>query len=452
MFRIGCNLTMSPDLKKIAVLSVVALLTLTACRSASTITVEAPKATMLLPTGTATRRLAAGTAAPTVRMLLPTGTTDMLPAEGTAVPTATSERELTVDSSNDKPDYWPTDGWRASTPEEQGMSSKLLADLLAEIQEKEHSIDAVLVVRNGYLVLDAYVHPFRPRDKHVIRSCTKSIISALVGIAIDKGYIEGVEQPVLELFPERTISNLDAEKKAMTLEHVLMMATGLECRDSYLYQGEGLFEMRATDDWVQHMLDLPMAEPPGSRFEYCNGASFLLSAVIQEATGMSAWAFAEEHLFGPLGISDVEWSTNPQGIAIGWGQMEMQPHDMAKFGYLYLNDGEWDGEQIVPAVWVEASTQKRISATLQDGYGYHWWVDDSGVFLALGYGGQFIYVVPKKNMVVVFVSDLEERDFFVPWNLLHDIIIPAAEASDPLPGDPEWVALLESLVEDLANP
>jgi len=199
------------------------------------------------------------------------------------------------------------------------MDSEMLAKMFDAIQEQNHDIDSVTVIRNGYLVADATVHPFGQGSKHIIHSCTKSIISALIGIAIEQGYIESVKQPVLNFFPERTAANLDANKEAMTLEHILMMASGLGCRDSYLYRWRGLNQMRQTDDWVQFMLDLPMTEPPGTRFEYCNGASFLLSAIIQETTGMSASAFAEAHLFGPLGISDVEWPSNSQGITIGWG-------------------------------------------------------------------------------------------------------------------------------------
>ncbi len=192
-----------------------------------------------------------------------------------------------------------------------------------------------------------------------------------MGIAIDEGYIEGVDQLVLDLFPERTVTNLDADKQAMTLEDVLTMSTGLGCQDSYLYRWRGLREMERSDDWVQFMLDLPMAEEPGTQFEYCNGASFLLSAIVQETTGMNALAFANEHLFGPLGIIDVQWLSNPQGITIGWSDLYLTPHDMAKIGYLYLNEGWWDGEQVVSADWVEASTREHISAkTLQDGYGY----------------------------------------------------------------------------------
>ncbi|UCG79871.1 MAG: serine hydrolase [Desulfobacterales bacterium] len=367
---------------------------------------------------------------------------------GCAIATPTLAPASTPESTA----YWPTEGWRTSTPEEQGMDSETLADMLHTIQERGYDIDSVSVIRNGYMVVDAYVHPFSPGSKHVIHSCTKSIISALVGIAIEKGYIKSVEQPVLDFFPERTAAHLDADKNQMTLEHLLTMSSGLKCRDSYLYRWRGLRQMRQSQDWVQFMLDLPMAEKPGTRFEYCNGASFLLSAIIQETTEMSASAFAEKHLFGPLGISDIEWPSNPQGITIGWGELRMRPHNMAKIGYLYLNKGQWNSRQIVPSAWVEASTSKHISATLQDGYGYQWWVADHGVYMALGYAGQFIFVLPEQNMVVVFTSNLEERDFYVPQRLLNDFIMPAAESSTPLPENPDGIALLESSIEALANP
>jgi CubicO group peptidase (beta-lactamase class C family) len=355
-------------------------------------------------------------------------------------------------SPEDTGAYWPSDGWRTSTPEEQGMDSERLAEMLKAIQEREHDINAVLVIRNGYLVLDATLYPYRRGSRHVIHSCTKSIVSALIGIAIEKGYIEGVDQPVLDLFPGRTVANLDADKAGMTLEHVLTMSTGFRCRDSYLYDWEGMREMSQTSDWVQYILDLPMSEAPGTRFEYCNGASFLLSAIIQETTGVTTLEFAEEHLFGPLGISDLGWPANPQGITYGWGEIRMLPHDMAKIGYLYLRQGVWEGEQVVPSDWVAASTRSYISATLEDGYGYQWWVDSSGMYMALGYSGQFIFVVPDKDMMVVFVSQLPEWDFYAPQILLNDFILPAARSSDPLPDNPDGLAALTALLEALEQP
>ena len=309
------------------------------------------------------------------------------------------------------------------------MDSEKLAKMFDTIQERNYDIHSVTVMRNGYLVADAAIYPYDQGSKHIIHSATKSIISALIGIAIEQGSIKSVNQPVLSFFPGRTAANLDMNKEAMTLEHLLMMTSGLECRDSYLYRWRGIDQMRQTADWVQFMLDLPMAEPPGSRFEYCNGASFLLSAIIQETTGLSASAFAEAHLFGPLGISDVEWPANPQGITLGWGELHMRPHDMAKIGYLYLNKGRWDGEQIIPADWVAISTREHIAATLVDGYGYQWWVADDGYYMALGYAGQFIFVVPEHELVVAFTSNLSENDFYGPEILLDTFIIPAARSS-----------------------
>ncbi len=355
-------------------------------------------------------------------------------------------------ATHDAPIYWPTAGWRKTTPEEQGMDSSLLSAMLGTIQEQNYEIDSVTIVRNGYIVTDASIHPFSSSSKHNIYSCTKSVVSALIGIAIDQGYIEGLQQPVLSYFPQRAVANRNANKEAMTLEHLLTMTTGFRCQDSYLYRWTGLNQMRESEDWVQFVLDLPMEGEPGVRFEYCNSSCFLLSAIIQETTEMSANEFAEEYLFGPLGISDVNWSSSPQGISLGYSELRMHPYDMAKIGYLYLKNGRWDGEQIVPSEWVKASTSKYISATLEDGYGYQWWVDDSGMYLALGYRGQFIFVIPEKEMVVVFTSSMEDSDFYVPQTLLTDFIIPAAIASSTLPDNQEGVALLESLVAELTNP
>ena len=364
-----------------------------------------------------------------------------------AEPTSTTASVIT----GELPAYWPTDGWRTSTPEEQGMNSEKLSDMLAFIQRDRLNIDSVTIIRNGYMVVDATFFPFPPESRHIIHSCTKSIVSTLIGIAIEQGYIESVQQPVLDFFPERTAANLTADKEAMTLENILNMATGLKCQDSYLYRWRGLDEMQQSPDWVQFVLDLPMAEEPGTKFEYCNGASFLLSAIIQETTGMPALEFAEQHLFAPLGISDAVWPSNPQGITIGWGELSIRPHDMAKIGYLYLNEGLWEGEQVVPAPWIEAATRQHISAgTLEDGYGYQWWVDDSGMYIALGYRGQYIVVVPEKEMVVVFTSDLDDDLSRLPRHLVDHFIVPAAESLTPLPANPDGVARLQTLIQEAA--
>jgi CubicO group peptidase (beta-lactamase class C family) len=326
------------------------------------------------------------------------------------------------------------------------VDSKLLVKMLETIGEKKIAIYSVLVIRNGYIVLDAYSYPYDSDDTLNIHSCTKSVSSALVGIAIDKGYIKDVSQPVLDFFPMRVAKNLDADKKAMTLENLLTMTTGLECRDSPLYNWRGLSQLRDSPDWVQFMIDLPMAEVPGTRFEYCNGASFLLSAILQEQTGMNTLSFAKKNLFAPLGISDVSWPSNPQGITVGYSDLHMRPHDMAKIGYLYLNDGLWDGKRIISSQWIKASTRKHIAATQLPGYGYQWWIVSPGIYTAIGLKGRFIIVAPEKNMLAVFTSSLGPEDIYSPLGLFSSYIIPAVKSPTPLPKNPNGEKALKSLI------
>jgi len=351
----------------------------------------------------------------------------------------------------ESPDYWPTDAWRTSTPEQQGMDSARLAEALDFCQKADVNIHSLLVIRNGYIVADAYFYPFAAASKHDVASVTKSFTSTLIGIAIDKGYIESVNQPVLDFFPERTVANVDANKKAMTLEHLLTMTCGLECINEP--SEVTLFQMMANPDWVQFMLDLPMSDKPGTRFVYNSGGSHLLSAIIRATTGTNALDFAQEHLFKPLGICDVFWPFDPQGVNNhGWGDLVVTPHDMAKLGYLYLHEGLWDGRQVVSREWVAAATRKHVTtrAPGHNGYGYQWWIGSSGGYSAIGRGHQRIFVVPDKNMVVVITSGAGDRDERILRRLLPAFIIPAAKSTAALPVNPDGVALLESKIREAA--
>lgn len=347
---------------------------------------------------------------------------------------------------------YPTQGWQISSPEEQGMRSQMLADMMEVIKKNSYDIDSVLIIRNGYMVLDAYFYPFLKGQQHIIHSCTKSIMSALIGIAIDKGYIKNINQPITDFFPDKAFSNADDLKKSITLENMLMMASGLKCRDSYRYRSLGLFKMINSNDWAQYVLDLPMAEAPGDKFEYCNGVSYLLSVIIQNTTKMKTLDFAKKHLFEPLGIIDIGWPASPQGFNIGYGEMWLKPPDMAKIGWLYLNKGRWGRKQILPSAWVEVSTRGHIGATMFDQYGYQWWVDSAGFYAAVGRKGQFIFVVPEKNMVAVFTSDLQDSDFFVPRKLLEKYILPAVVSTNALPLNKEEKVRLDELVISVAKP
>ena len=342
-------------------------------------------------------------------------------------------------------DYWPGEQWRTATPESQGMRSGVLADMLDLVWRENLEIDSILIIRNGYVVLDTYHFPKTPDSKHNIFSCTKSISSTLIGIAVDKGYIRSIDEPLLDFFPDKTPGNQADEKHEITLKHLLRMSTGLECRDAYRYQWRGLARMRQSEDWVQYMIDLPLPEPPGTRFEYCNGASFLLTAIIEKTTGETGVAFAKEHLFTPLGIKDIYWPTNIHGQTIGWGRLHLRPRDMARFGYLFLNNGNWEGRQVVSAHWVADATRKHVSATPAAGYGYQWWVMSPERYAAMGYRGQRIVVLKDKNMVVVFTGRLKGKDLSIPDGLLNGCILPAVQSDGPLPEDKEALNRLRFL-------
>ena len=333
------------------------------------------------------------------------------------------------------PDYWPTDGWRADSPESLGVDPIGLAEMYESITAGGYLIDGVVIVKDGYLISEAYRQPFCPGQRHIIHSCTKSIVSACVGIAIESGVLAGTEMPLGELFPNADSTAWSEAKREVTLAHMLTMSTGLDTRDSYLYDWEGLTAMRRSSDWVAHALALPGTASPGARFDYSNITSFLLSAAIQQATGITTEQFAREHLFSPLGITEIRWPVSPNRISIGWGELRLLPTDLAKIGMLYLHGGKWAGDQIIPREWVDESWTTHMDAgTLQPGYGYQWWIDGEGAFMALGYRGQYLIVDPAENLVVVFVSNLPDEEFRVPENLYRHHILPAlsrASASTP---------------------
>ncbi|WP_171832147.1 serine hydrolase [Oceanispirochaeta sp. M1] len=305
------------------------------------------------------------------------------------------------------------------------MNPDTLDKMITSIKNKNLAIDSILIIRDGYLVLDYYGLSYGPEDRHIIHSCTKSIVSTLVGIALDQGLIESLDQPVSDFFPDLVIEIDYAHKElTLTLTHLLTMTSGLDSRDSYLYRWKGIREMMEEPDWVSYILSLPSAAEAGEHFDYSNMASYLLSAVITRVTGQSALVFARENLFTPLGIENVEWPSYQNNVSIGWGEMRISAPDLAKFGFLILHKGKWDGTQIVSEDYLAEATSVKIKAgTLQNYYGYQWWIQEEGLFMAQGYAGQFLIIYPAENLVVVFNSTLDERDSFAPRDYFNDYIL-----------------------------
>ncbi|HYE75738.1 MAG TPA: serine hydrolase, partial [Blastocatellia bacterium] len=265
-----------------------------------------------------------------------------------------------------------SDIWRTATPESQGVDSAILAEAIEVARQRGLNVHSFLVVRNGFLIAEAYFYPYDGKAPHDIASVTKPITTTLIGLAIAQGKIESVKQPMLSLFPKHKVANVDERKGRVAIEHLLTMSSGLACKAQ---AGEPtLWEMLSAPDNTQFMLDLPMVAEPGSTYVYCSGGMHLLSGALLQKTGMNAEAFARKHLFAPLGIREFIWPRDPQNVSHGFGNLHLLPRDMAKLGWLFLNRGQWEGNQIVSAQWVAEATRSHIKtggAGTSD-YGYGW--------------------------------------------------------------------------------
>jgi CubicO group peptidase (beta-lactamase class C family) len=345
--------------------------------------------------------------------------------------------------------YYPGDeGWRTCTPEEQGVDSRLLLEMFQTVQREKVPIHSALIIRNGYLICEAYFQPFHRDTPHNLFSATKSFTSTLVGIAIGEGRISGVDAKVTDIFPDIRFyqNNMDLEKT--TLEHLLTMSAG--------HKAESVDAVYGSRYWPQTFFELPFVTKPGEEFLYDSGASHLLSAVLTKTTGENAEDYARPRLFDPIGIRNYAWELSPEGINTGGWGLRLTPSDMARFGYLALQNGVWNGQQIVPAQWLQTATQKHIDghwgADPADDYGYQWWINSFGGFRADGFGGQYIYVLPEYNMVAVFTAGINYSEAYQPGRLMSDFVIPASKSREPLAANPEGDAALDAYIKELDNP
>jgi CubicO group peptidase (beta-lactamase class C family) len=329
------------------------------------------------------------------------------------------------------------DGWTVSTPEEQGVDSGRLADALVRIQERRIRIDSLLIARNGCLILDASFYPYDSSGVHDLASVTKSVTTTLVGIAADRGMLQ-LDAPVLSFFPDRRIANRDSRKERITVRHLAGMVNGFDSGADE----PTLDRMRAAPDWIQSALDRRMVRSPGAGFQYDSPGMHLLSAILQQATGMTELEFARRFLFEPIGIRDVIWDSDPQGYTRGWGDLHLTPRDAARLGQLWLNGGVWDGRQVVPAAWVTDAV-KPWNRAGRDWYGYGWWVS-RGTWWAYGRGGQYIKVDPAFNAVVVVTGDGLEYDEISPL-----LVAAVVDRRGALPARPEAVARLDAAIRAL---
>jgi CubicO group peptidase (beta-lactamase class C family) len=345
--------------------------------------------------------------------------------------------------------------WPTATPRAVGLDPKALADFDAELASgKQGYVDSMLVIRHGKLVYDRsydhdydhiyaenarrpgplnahdpsgpynyfnpWWHPFYRRgDIHTMQSVTKTITSVAIGIAVAEGIFPDLDTPILKYFDSSRVANLDERKQRITVRHLLTMTSGLDWNESLPYNDPGntCNIMEASVDWIQYVIDRPMANEPGAVFNYSSGGAELLSRVFEAATGKDIDEYAHDNLFSPLGISHYYWKRTPYGLADTEGGLYLNPHDLAKIGFLFLQHGVWKSKHILQADWVRASVTPATTASSAGvKYGYLWWLYPYGdppghlAWAAVGFGGERLIVLPEYDLVMVFTG----------WNTLPD--------------------------------
>lgn len=294
----------------------------------------------------------------------------------------------------------PDETFSFSTPEEEGFSSKGLSDIFTYVNEKKPNIHSLLIIRNKKIVLDTYFYPFRQGLRHDLASCTKSVTSILIGIAIDKGYIKSEDQLVSFFFPEIKLTARGFE--TLSIKDLLTMKSGFDCGFS---NEDSLFDqLFQTNDWARFICNIPFVADPGEQFSYCSCNYYLLAEIIFRTSRLSPEDFAKKYLFNELGIKSVYWTKNSQGINYGWGDLALKPLDLAKIGELLLDGGKWNNRTIISAEWIKKAKTMNTVFSNGNGYGYGFWIDKDNAFNAEGRGIQRLHIDSAHNAIIVVTA------------------------------------------------
>ena len=310
---------------------------------------------------------------------------------------------------------WPTLGWEEGSPQQHGMKDDLLSHAHETIQRDLPNVYSLLVIRKGMIVFEQYYQGYDATSLFDIRSATKSFISALIGIAIKEKYIPDLDQKALSYFPEYESANTDTRKSAISIRDLLMMKSGLAWDEELDF-----VQLYETQNWLQYILNVPMAADPGLVFDYNSGGSHILAAIIHRTTGMSALKFSQQKLSSRLGIGIHHWPKDPMGVSLGYAGLSLTARDFAKLGLLYARHGIWDGGQLLLPEYVRDSTTAWSPGGFPEEaeYGYHWWVLPSAAhpaYFAAGYGGQYLWVVPDLDLIAVTTANYQ-----LPPSLVQD--------------------------------
>jgi CubicO group peptidase (beta-lactamase class C family) len=331
-----------------------------------------------------------------------------------------------------------------STPESQGVSSATVREFVEAANQQVDTMHSFMLVRHGHVVAEGWWKPQSPDTPHVMHSLSKSFTSTAVGLAAAEGKLS-VDDPVLKFFPGDAPENPPDKLKAMRVRDLLTMSTGHET------------EPKFTPDtpWVKTFLAHPVPHKPGAHFLYNSPGSHMLAAIVGKVTGQTVLDYLKPRLFEPLGIENPEWGTSPQGNTLGGWGLKVRTEDIAKFGQLYLQKGQWNGKQLLPATWVEQATARQVSngsdptKDWDQGYGFQFWRCRHGAYRGDGAFGQFCIVLPEQDAVVAITADT--RNMQAELNVLWDKLLPAFQ-SGPLPANSDEETKLKQTLANLSVP
>ncbi len=325
--------------------------------------------------------------------------------------------------------------WQEKSPESQGLDIKRLVTLSAHLRNEQKRIRSIVIVRNEALVYEYYRDGVSRIDLHDVASVTKSVVGALMGIALHEGRVRSVDQPISDFFPEALAPTVDPRMKEITLKHLLTLTSGLETEPSESRDYSVFYRQFLNRDWMSFAMNRPVRHDPGSTWYYSNVDVHLVSVAIARQHQMPIDEYAKSALFRPLGITQFSWAGNQAGEPDGAAGLKLTPRDMAKLGQLYLQAGEWRGKRLLSAAYVADSTRQQAALpSPNQGYGYLWRTaptpgHDAPAYFAVGYGGQYVYVVPKLRLVVVAASERfdadSERGAALTGAVIRNFVLPA---------------------------
>ncbi|HZO87346.1 MAG TPA: serine hydrolase [Chthonomonadaceae bacterium] len=332
-----------------------------------------------------------------------------------------------------------------SAPEAQGVASAALLPFVEDVEESLLELHSLILLRHGHVVAEGWWSPYGPHYPHMLYSLSKSFTATAAGLTIAEGRLS-LDDPVLSFFPDEAPAQVSQNLAAMRIRHLLSMSTGHD-QDTL-----GALFAREDGNWARAFLEQPVEHKPGTHFLYNSGATYMVSAIVQQVTGMRVLDYLQPRLFAPLGIVGATWETCPRGINTGGWGLSVKTEDIARFGQLYLQQGIWEGQRLLPAEWVKEATSRQIAngddanSDWNQGYGYQFWRARHGAYRGDGAFGQFCVVMPEQDAVLAITAGV--RDMQAVLNVVWKHLLPALEESTPLPED---TAAQETLRRRLAN-